>query len=306
MNAPSANYVFNVHRNLIELMRNRCLEPLLINFSGGRTSAYMLRRILDMYGGSLPGEVMVTFQNTGFEAPETLDFVNQISKRWSVDVIWLEHSFDAPDRLKVVDYESASRKGEPFIELFSRARPLQNGGFGLKPLPSARRRYCTAELKIHLANRYARTILGWPTYYFSAIGFRSDERSRVDAQRRYPLQNSWINIHPLFSLNVSAGDVWDFWRNNDFDLGLSPEQGLGNCRLCFLKSGNTLKRIILSDPELAESLIKLEETERGGKGGFMTFRPDRVSYRKLREQAMTGDLGPVKENMFINDCACTG
>ena len=45
-----------------------------IAFSGGRTSAYMLHHILEANGG-LPERVEVTFQNTGREMPQTLDFV---------------------------------------------------------------------------------------------------------------------------------------------------------------------------------------------------------------------------------------
>ena len=39
----------------------------VINFSGGRTSGYMLKMILDQNGGVLPDDYLVTFQNTGRE-----------------------------------------------------------------------------------------------------------------------------------------------------------------------------------------------------------------------------------------------
>jgi hypothetical protein len=39
--------------------------PALISFSGGRTSAYMLRQILDAYGGRLPDGIVPTFANRG-------------------------------------------------------------------------------------------------------------------------------------------------------------------------------------------------------------------------------------------------
>ena len=59
-----------------------------IAFSGGRTSAYMLHQILAA-NGDLPDRVVVTFQNTGREMPETLDFVAEVGRRWSVNVVWL-------------------------------------------------------------------------------------------------------------------------------------------------------------------------------------------------------------------------
>jgi 3'-phosphoadenosine 5'-phosphosulfate sulfotransferase (PAPS reductase)/FAD synthetase len=55
----------------------------IISFSGGRTSAMMLKLILDAHGGTLPLWVKVVFCNTGKERPETLDFVNECAKRWN-------------------------------------------------------------------------------------------------------------------------------------------------------------------------------------------------------------------------------
>ena len=39
----------------------RIPHPAIINFSGGRTSAYMLKKIVDAYGGGLPGGIHVIF-----------------------------------------------------------------------------------------------------------------------------------------------------------------------------------------------------------------------------------------------------
>ena len=57
-----------------------------IAFSGGRTSAYMLHHILEANGG-LPDRANVVFANTGREMPETLDFVQECSDRWSVPIV---------------------------------------------------------------------------------------------------------------------------------------------------------------------------------------------------------------------------
>lgn len=64
---------------------------VLISFSGGRTSGYMLHRILEA-NGDLPDRVKVLFANTGREMPGTLDFVHNIEKNWGVDITWLEYS----------------------------------------------------------------------------------------------------------------------------------------------------------------------------------------------------------------------
>ena len=41
------------------------LEPTVISFSGGRTSAYMLHKVLQNGGGQLPSNAIVCFANTG-------------------------------------------------------------------------------------------------------------------------------------------------------------------------------------------------------------------------------------------------
>lgn len=68
--------------------------PALISFSGGRTSAYMLKQILDAHGGTLPDDVHACFANTGKEREETLRFVHECATRWEVRVRWIEFRSD--------------------------------------------------------------------------------------------------------------------------------------------------------------------------------------------------------------------
>src|SRR5215475_13155125 len=91
--------------------------PALISFSGGRSSAYMLWRILQAHGGTLPDDVKVTFANTGKEMPQTLDFVRDCGERWGVEVVWLEYRRNDGPSFEIVTHETASRAGEPFKAL---------------------------------------------------------------------------------------------------------------------------------------------------------------------------------------------
>ena len=59
-------------------------EPTCISFSGGRTSAYMLWRVLQAHDMSLPNDVKVIFCNTGKEHEATLDFVRDIEKQFNI------------------------------------------------------------------------------------------------------------------------------------------------------------------------------------------------------------------------------
>jgi 3'-phosphoadenosine 5'-phosphosulfate sulfotransferase (PAPS reductase)/FAD synthetase len=64
-------------------------SPTAISFSGGRTSAYMLWRVLQSNGG-LPPEAIVCFANTGKEDEATLRFVRDCGVNWGVEIHWLE------------------------------------------------------------------------------------------------------------------------------------------------------------------------------------------------------------------------
>ena len=114
----------------------RVPRPAVISFSGGRTSSYMLKKIVDAYDGRLPSDIAVVYANTGMERPETLQFVDVCGREWGVDIVWVEYLWDAPHRTRVVDFATASRNGEPYAALIDRK------GF----VPSVSIRYCSGFL----------------------------------------------------------------------------------------------------------------------------------------------------------------
>lgn len=212
--------------------------PALVSFSGGRTSAYMLKMMLDAYGGAFPPDIHVTFANTGKEREETLRFVHECQVRWGVPIHWLEFrsrkvSLPIEERFEEVGYNSASRSGEPFEAL------ILDKGF----TPNATMRWCTAELKVRVMKWFmqARGYKNW----VNVIGLRHDEQHRV-AKSRKPPKECWTNEMPLDDAKVSNRDVRAFWRDQDFDLGLLPFEG--NCDGCFLKARPKLWEIERTAP----------------------------------------------------------
>ena len=225
-----------------------------IQFSGGRTSAYMLHQILEA-NGSLPDRAHVCFQNTGREMPETLDFIQECSERWGVPIVWLEYRPDDP-RFAIVNHNSASRDGEPF-EMLIRKRQF---------LPNRVARFCTAELKVHCASRYARHALGWDAWR-SAVGIRADEGRRIPKK---PQKERWQPWHPLFHAGATKADITAFWKAQPFDLRLSNVNGrtpLGNCDGCFLKSEANRAALAREHPDRFAWWVRMEQIARG------TFRP---------------------------------
>lgn len=207
-----------------------------IAFSGGRTSAYMLHRLLERNGPFDESCVEVLFSNTGREFDETLDFVSEVGRRWGVRIVWLEYRAEKP-WFEIVGHNSASRDGRPFEAL------LRKRGM----LPNVKCRFCSTELKIRTAKRYmlSRGYRRWT----AAVGIRADERHRIKSA---PLKQRWRKWHPLADAGIGRHDVAAFWRAQPFDLALPNVNGrtpLGNCDGCFLKSERNLAALARDFPE---------------------------------------------------------
>ncbi len=272
--------------------------PLLIAFSGGRTSGLMLRRYLDFYGGKLPDGSHAIFCNTGKERPETLDFVHEIERRWAVPIIWLEYRHvEGRHAYVIVDYSTASRDGRPFDDVV-RVRSM---------LPNRVARYCTAELKVKTMWRWARNQPHLADGYSKAIGLRHDEPGRCERIMQREGRETRASekvVLPLNEAKLTEADVMSFWAKQPFDLDLAPHEG--NCDLCFLKRKAALLEIMSRRPDLAQWWI---DQERIGKGTFRT-RADRPAYESLSALAGQPRLFPLStapEDEFDTglECACT-
>lgn len=270
--------------------------PACISFSGGRSSGYMLRHILDAHGGSLPDDVHVLFANTGKEMRETLDFVQECGERWNVPITWLEFcDADAPaDRWRVVDHASASRNGEPFEALIRRKNFLPN------PVT----RFCTYDLKVKAMVRYLVATFGWPAWT-SVVGIRADEPRRV-ARLVAPNRDRDERIAPMARAGVSAADVAAFWRAQPFDLRLPNINGRtmhGNCDLCFLKGADQIVSLIREKPERATWWARMETLiDKPGGADADRFRKDRPSYAQMARFA--AEQREMFEDEPIEDCSC--
>jgi 3'-phosphoadenosine 5'-phosphosulfate sulfotransferase (PAPS reductase)/FAD synthetase len=248
-------------------------EPTVISFSGGRTSGFMLWKVLEAHQMSLPDDAKVIFANTGKEDEATLKFVHDCSVNWNVPIVWLEYQDheDSKQRFKVVTYETASRNGEPF-EAIIRKRQY---------LPNPVTRFCTAELKIRTIHKYLRSI-GWDDHDENSdwIGIRADEPRRAAKIAR--------ERTPLVTAGIGKTDVGNFWKAQSFDLGLPNFNGVtyhGNCDLCFLKGESQTRSLIAEKPERAVWWAKMEAISMASKPDGARFRKDRDSYQAMMNYA---------------------
>jgi hypothetical protein len=268
--------------------------PAMISFSGGRTSALMLRRILDQ---GVQADVHVLFANTGKEREETLDFVHRCAVEWGVGITWLERR---PSNTWIeVTYETASRQGEPFTQL------IQERQF----LPNPVTRFCTQELKIRVMKKWM--LAHGYEHWTNVVGFRADEAHRVARARAGQGKERWDFAFPLYDDGVTSSDVLSLWTGGAFGFDLRLDPWEGNCDLCMLKGQAKRRRIMRDRPDLATWWIEAEAEAKTSSPDGAFFRKDTPSYARLL-QISSQPMLPFSDADLdgramddLGDCTCT-
>lgn len=295
-------------------------DRLVINVSGGRSSGYQMAHIAAACDGNFKPDWIFVFENTSLERPETYDFLWRLDNYFGLNLLWLERDPNVKGKVRVTDYFNAARNGEVMDALLNTPLKRRDGTVGVRPLPNPAQRTCTAEMKTKTVHRYVRQHLGWPTAYYSAIGFRADEPKRVERRRKMDDKKgfgaeSGRGIFPMFDAGVVQDDVERFFRTGPFDLELDSD--FGNCDLCFMASTWKLKQRMVHialetqtrmrpgtpPPERVQRWIDWEERKSDRPG---TFRKDRPSVRELWEQVCAGDFeSAVPEGQEDRCGSCT-
>lgn len=214
-------------------------KNILVSFSGGETSAYMINWLLK---NKPEYNYRFIFANTGEENEETLEFVRNVQNFYGINVVWVEY-----ERLsyKEVDFETAYRshdlkeilnkwKNHPFRKYIDH--------FGI---PNLQNMSCTRELKEYIIKRYMSSN-GWkPSKYDTAIGIRADEIDRIGK-----------HYYPLVLPHVTKQLVNAFWNKMPFRLQLKGYEG--NCKTCWKKSIRKLVTIARENPQKFEFFKQME------------------------------------------------
>jgi len=225
----------------------------VINFSGGRTSAYLLYKLLEI----IPIEkIMVNFANTGREDESTLEFVRDCEKDTGIKFNWLEYDLDyqkldkkdKPKKsFKIVDFDTASRNGEPLKKSIKR----------MNFVPNLMVRSCTIESKIKTMEHFRESLGVTKDKCIVYIGIRWDEPKRWSKNvNQFP--DNFDNIaYPLVDWKIDKKTVLDFWSEKPFDLKLV--EPFGNCDLCYLKSTKKRIAVLKEKPEVAKFWSEIEQ-----------------------------------------------
>ena len=234
------------------------MKNLFISLSGGLTSAFMLHYILNNEAYK-DCNILIVFANTGKEREETLQFVHEIGQRWNVKIHWIEynplqkHGFK--NWFKVVDFETASRNGEPFEKFIKK-----------EGIPNVDNKGCSSRLKELPMHNFAKGYFKGEEYH-TAIGIRFDESHRI----KWESANKKRFIYPLAKdFPVSKEFVHKFWDSQPFTLNLKSYEG--NCDGCWKKSDRKLYTLAKETPSIFDWWGKMEKLY--GEGD--------VFYRKYR------------------------
>ena len=265
-------------------------ENLLVSFSGGETSAYLAKWLIDNKSDKY--NMVFVFANTGDEEEETLKFVDLCASKWNIDIVWVEAVVHHGERVgsthKVVDFNTASRNREPFKEVIRK--------YGI---PNQNFLHCNREMKLNPIKSYMKSI-GWKNYK-TAIGIRVDEFDRVNKNRVKQRL-----IYPLVSDKpTTKQEISHWWSTQDFRLKLRSYNT--NCRTCWKKSDKVLAQTYRDNPKYFDFNKNMESAY--GQGKYTFFRNGRTTDELILDLNNINSIPEDKHkdnnfqtNMFTESC----
>lgn len=201
----------------------------VVSFSGGRTSAYLCHLMVERFGRE---NVDFVFMDTGFEHPNTYDFVKEVDTAFGLNLICLRGDFSRQlgdgVGFSVVDINQCKQDFVPFSNMMKKYGIPYIGGM-----------FCTDRMKLQPFKKYCDDKYGKGNYE-TWLGIRSDEPKRLTPKDgiRYLAEIS----------EFEKQDVLDWWKKQSFDLQI--DEWLGNCVFCPKKSNLKLAAAQRDEPEI--------------------------------------------------------
>lgn len=269
----------------MNLMKNIPIgKTIVVAFSGGESSAYMLKLILDKY--SKTHKIIVCFCNTGEEDEETLIFAKKTAQYFNVEVVWLEYNSERD--FEIVNFETAYR-----ITDFEEENEYPNHPFhkwvkdyGLPQYPN---RTCTREMKERTISRYLSSIGIMPRMCVRCVGIRFDEIAK-----RTPDENQY---YELILNGTKKTDVNRFFME-EMPFRLNLPSYLGNCGVCISKSIRSLCTIARDEVRKFKFFAFLSRKYGDNKH---TFYRERMTIQDIIELSKDLSIKNAHDNRFDLD-----
>lgn len=207
----------------------------VVSFSGGRTSAYLCKVMIEKFGRE---NVDFVFMDTGAEHPKTYEFIKNVNEHFDLNLICLRGDFSLPIGkgvgYRIVDINECKPDLKPYKEMMSKYGVPYIGGM-----------FCTDRMKLKPFKKYCDEKYG-KGYYETWLGIRADEPKRLTPKSgiRYMAEIT----------DFEKQDVLDFWSKMPFDLGI--DEWLGNCVFCPKKSNLKLAAAQRDEPEMYHDFLE--------------------------------------------------
>jgi len=146
----------------------------IVSFSGGRTSAYLCKLMIDTFG---KGKVDFVYMDTGAEHAKTYEFIRNVNREFGLDLICLRGDFSTPlgvgVNYNVVSINEIGPDLVPFTEMLKKYGVPYIGGM-----------FCTDRMKLTPFKKYCDKTYGRKNYE-TWLGIRADEPSRLVGDKNY-------------------------------------------------------------------------------------------------------------------------
>jgi len=208
----------------------------VVSFSGGRTSAYLCKVMIDKFGRD---NVDFIFMDTGAEHPKTYEFIRKVNDEFGLNLVCLRGDFSRPlgggVYYNVVDINDIKQDLKPFEQMTSKYGVPYTGGM-----------FCTDRMKLKPFKKYCDEVYGKKNYE-TWLGIRADEPRRLTPK---PFIRYMAEI-----TDFDKQDVLNYWSKMPFDLGI--DEWLGNCVFCPKKSNLKLAAAQRDEPKHYHDFISL-------------------------------------------------
>ncbi|MCP3701059.1 MAG: phosphoadenosine phosphosulfate reductase family protein [Aliivibrio sp.] len=208
----------------------------VVSFSGGRTSAYLCKVMIDKFGKD---NVDFIFMDTGAEHPKTYEFIRKVNDEFGLNLVCLRGDFSRPlgggVYYNIVDISDIKQDLKPFQQMAGKYGIPYTGGM-----------FCTDRMKLKPFKKYCDDVYGKKNYE-TWLGIRADEPKRLTPK---PFIKYMAEI-----TDAEKQDVINYWSKMPFDLGI--DEWLGNCVFCPKKSNLKLAAAQRDEPKHYHDFISL-------------------------------------------------
>lgn len=209
----------------------------VLGLSGGKDSSALA---LHMKETRPDLEIEYFFTDTGYELPETIEFIEQLATKLGQPI----------HMLNTKDLQSMEGRGDlQFSSLLKK-----NGNY----LPSQRDRWCTVELKLKPFERWVGNFISEGYKIKNYVGIRADERERSGFMT---IEKPIETVMPFREDGIVKSDIVNILRRNGLDLPKYYDwRSRSGCTFCFYQQKIEWIRLMERHPDLFEQAKQFEKS----------------------------------------------